>query len=62
MSEWTTQTLHFGAATIIVHQPVLTERERAKREQQAKNTLQSVMRDYYKREEAQRCEASPIIQ
>lgn len=54
MSEWTTQTLQHGAVTIIVHQPVLTERERAKREQQVKSTVQSVMRDYYKREEARR--------
>lgn len=60
MSEWTTQTLQYGAVTIIVHRPVLTERERAKREQQAKSALLGVMRDYYKREEAQRCEKSPI--
>ena len=54
MSEWTTQTLQYGAVTIIVRQPVLSDRERAKREQQAKSALQSVMRDYYKREVAQR--------
>lgn len=55
MSEWTTQTLQYGAVTIIVHQPVLTDLERAKREQQVQNTMIGVMRDYYKREEAQRC-------
>ena len=54
MSEWTTQTLQHGAVTIIVRRPVLTDRERAKREQQIKSTMQSVMRDYYKREEARR--------
>ena len=55
MSEWTIQTLHYGNATIIVRRPVLTDRERAKREQQVKSTVQSVMRDYYKREEVRRC-------
>ena len=60
MSEWTTQTLQYGAATIIVRRPVLTDLERTKREQQVKSTLNGVMRDYYKREEAQRCEKSPI--
>ena len=54
MSEWTTQTLQYGAVTIIVRRPVLTDRERVKREQQVKSTLNGVMRDYYKREEAHR--------
>jgi hypothetical protein len=54
VSEWTTQTLQHGAVTIIVHQPVLTDRERAKREQQVKSALQGAMRDYYKREEVRR--------
>ena len=61
MSEWTTQTLQYGAATIIVHRPVLTDRERSKREQQVKSAMQGVMRDYYKREEAQRCQKSLTI-
>ena len=52
MQDWTTQTLRHRAATIIVHRPVLTEKERAKREQQATAALTSVMRDYYKRKEA----------
>ncbi len=47
-----TTTLKYGAATIIVHRPVLTDQERAKREQQARNTLGGVMRDYLKRKEA----------
>ena len=59
MSEWTTQTLNYGAVTIIVHRPVLTEKERAKREKQVESALLGVMRDYYKREEAQRCQKSP---
>ena len=54
MIEWTTKTLQYGAVTIIVHQPVLTEGERAKREQHIKSTMQGVMRDYYKREEVRR--------
>ena len=52
MSEWTTQTLQFGRATIIVHQPELTEKERAKREQQVHDAMSSVMREYYKRKES----------
>lgn len=59
MSEWTTQTLNYGAVTIIVHRPVLTEKERAKREKQVESALLGVMQNYYKREEAQRCEKSP---
>ena len=51
MNDCTTQTLRFGAATIIIHRPVLTESERAKREQQAQNVLGCVMRDYLKRKE-----------
>jgi hypothetical protein len=52
MQDWTTQTLQHGAVTIIVRRPVLTEKERAKREQQAKTALTGVMRDYMKRKEA----------
>ena len=52
MSEWTTQTLQYGHVTIIVHQPVLTEKERAKREQQARDAMCGVMREYYKRKES----------
>lgn len=59
MNEWTTQTLQYGAVTIIVHRPVLTEKERAKREKQVESAMLGVMRDYYKREEAQRCKESP---
>lgn len=46
MEHQTTQTLRFGAATIIVHRPNLTEQERAKRERQAQNALAGAMRDY----------------
>ena len=52
MSEWTTQTLQYGNVTIIVHQPVLTEKERAKREKQVQGALGGAMREYYKRKES----------
>lgn len=51
MNNWTTQTLQYGNATIIVHQPVLTEKERAKREQQVQDAMTGAMRDYLKRKE-----------
>jgi hypothetical protein len=52
MQDWTTQTLRYGSVTIIVHRPVLTEKERAKREQQVVHALEGAMRDYMKRKEA----------
>ena len=51
MNDWTTQTLQYGSATIIVHRPVLTEKERAKREQQVQDAMAGAMRDYMKRKE-----------
>jgi hypothetical protein len=51
MEDRTTQTLRYGAATIVIHRPVLTESERAKREQQTRDALAGVMRDYMKRKE-----------
>ena len=53
MSEWTTQTLQFGQVTIVVHRPVLTGQERAKRERQVQDVMTGVMRDYLKRKEAE---------
>ena len=47
-----TTTLQHGNVTIIVHRPVLTEQERAKREQQVQDALGGVMREYYKRKES----------
>ena len=52
MSKWTTQRLQHGNVTIIVHQPELTEKERAKREQQVQDAMSGVMREYYKRKES----------
>lgn len=52
MSEWTTQRLQYGNVNIIVHQPELTEKERAKREQQVQDAMSGVMREYYKRKES----------
>lgn len=51
MSDSTTKTIQHGAVTIIIHRPVLDEKERAKREQQVKDTTATVMRDYLKRKE-----------
>lgn len=51
MKDRTTETLRFGAATIIIHQPVLTDQERTKREDQARTALSRVMRTYLKRKE-----------
>jgi hypothetical protein len=50
-----TQILRHGSATIIIHRPVINETERAKREQQVRNVLGSVMRDYFKRKETPTC-------
>lgn len=55
MYDRTTETLRVGAATIIVHRPVLCDAERAKREQRTRDTLGAVMRDYYKRKESTPC-------
>lgn len=46
---WTSKTLQRGSATIIVHRPVLTEKERAKREQQIKDTLSITLRECIER-------------
>lgn len=53
MNNWTTQMLQYGNVTIIVHQPKLTEKERAKREQQVHDAMSGVMREYYKRKESE---------
>lgn len=46
MSEYNTKTLQHGACTIHVHRPILTEAERTKREQAAKDTLGRVLAGY----------------
>ncbi len=46
-----TTTLQYGNVTIIVHRPELTEKERAKREQQVQDAMGGVMREYYKRKD-----------
>lgn len=59
MSNWTTDvipgyrttTIQRGNCTIIVHRPVLTQEETAKRERQVLDAMESTMRAYAFREE-----------
>lgn len=46
---WTSKTLQHGSATIIIHRPVLTDAERAKREQQIKDTVSIALRECIER-------------
>lgn len=39
MEGWTTKTLQHGAVTLIIHRPILTDREREQREQAIQHTL-----------------------
>ena len=43
--------IQHGSCTIIVHRPILSKRERIKREGQIKASLESVMRTYTQRKE-----------
>ena len=54
MNEWTSETLQYGNCTIVVHRPVLTKEETAKRERQVQAVLGSTMKTYItrKREES----------
>lgn len=45
MNDWKTTTLQYGAATIIVRQPILAETERIRRENRVRDTLASVARN-----------------
>ena len=58
MSEYTTQTLRHGSATIIIHRPRLSDDERHKREELVRGHLTNVMRDYYKRKKVKESECS----
>lgn len=40
------KTIQHGSCTIVIHRPELTATERAKREHQAKETLERVLREY----------------
>lgn len=54
MSDWRTdikpgyrtKTLQHGNCTIVVHRPILTEEEAAKRERQVLDAMESAMRAY----------------
>lgn len=43
------KTIRHGAATIRIHRPDLDATERAKREQEIREALEHVLRDYIKR-------------
>lgn len=52
MPEWTqTKTLQHGNCTIVIHRPVLTAPERAKRERQVQDILRRELRNYIFKEE-----------
>ncbi len=60
MNDWTPsetcpgyreKTIQRGAATIAILRPVLTDDERARREQHAREVLGSVLRDYIRKKE-----------
>ena len=46
------ETFKFGNVTVNVHRPVLTPSEKARREQQVKDTMARVMREYIHKKEA----------
>ena len=43
------KTIKSGAATITILRPILSEEEKAKRTEDVRATLESVMREHYKR-------------
>lgn len=49
--DYTTKTIQHGSCTITIQRPILTPAEQTKREQEAKQTLERVMRDYVRRKE-----------
>lgn len=52
MHDWTEpKTITYGACTIIIHRPTLTDAERARRESAVQDTLALVMRDYIPRKD-----------
>ena len=48
------QTIQHGSCTIVIRRPKLAKHERAKREDQIKASLESVMRTYTQRKENHR--------
>ena len=51
MSEWTNKAIQHGNITIVVHRPVLSKEETAKRERQVVTALESSLRAYVERKE-----------
>lgn len=51
MNEWTSKTIQHGSITVVVHRPVLSKEETAKRAQQVQTVLGSTMRTYIERKE-----------
>lgn len=51
MTYQTTKTIQRGSCTIILHRPVLTKEETARREKQVCAVLETTVRDYITRKE-----------
>lgn len=51
MNEWTSKTIQHGKFTLVVHRPVLSKEETAKRERQVVTALESTMRNHIERKE-----------
>ena len=45
------ETLYFGSCKIIIHRPDLSDKDKARIENQIKSNLESVMRGYIRRKE-----------
>ena len=51
MSEWTSKTIQHGKFTLVIHRPVLSKEEAAKRERRVVTALDSSLRAYIERKE-----------
>lgn len=51
MNESKTQTIQHGKVTVVIHRPILTKEETAKRERQVQTVLESTMKSYIARKE-----------
>lgn len=51
MEDYTTKVIQYGACTIIIRRPILTQAERARREKQVQVNLESTLKNHYIRKE-----------
>lgn len=51
MQDYTSKTIQFEGCTIVIHRPVLSSAERAKREDNLKTRLGHTLRDYVNRKD-----------